>query len=99
MQVRLNSVAICCLGLMPWLPSQNQAQQSTNLLAHEGSVLSVAFSPNGNTLASGGSDCTIILWDTLSGKVCCTLKGHDNTVFSLAFSPDGKILASASGDR
>jgi WD40 repeat protein len=61
-------------------------------------VWSVAFSPDGKTLASGGSDWTIKLWDTATGKERATLKGHRGDVFALAFSPDGKTLASAAGD-
>src|SRR5690349_8158108 len=69
-----------------------------------GPVRSVAFSPDGKTLASassakkGTSDDTIKLWDVQTGKEQATLKGHTGNVWSVAFSPDGKTLASASGD-
>ena len=61
-------------------------------------VKSVAFSPDGKTLASGGGDNVIHLWDIRTGKREMTLIGHTNGVFSLAFSPDGKTLASGSVD-
>ena len=61
-------------------------------------VKSVAFSPDGKTLASGGGDNVIHLWDIRTGKREMTLMGHTNGVFSLAFSPDGKTLASGSVD-
>ena len=61
-------------------------------------VKSVAFSPDGKTLASGGGDNVIHLWDVETGKNKMTLIGHTHWVFSLAFSPDGKILASGSVD-
>ena len=61
-------------------------------------VKSVAFSPDGKTLASGGGDNVIHLWDVETGKINMTLIGHTHWVFSLAFSPDGKILASGSVD-
>ena len=61
-------------------------------------VKSVAFSPDGKTLASGGGDNVIHLWDVETGKSKMTLIGHTHWVFSLAFSPDGKTLASGSVD-
>ena len=61
-------------------------------------VNSVAFSPDGKTLASGSEDATIKLWDVASGKELRTLAGHSGCVDSVAFSPDGKTLASGSDD-
>ena len=61
-------------------------------------VKSVAFSPDGKTLASGGGDNVIHLWDVETGNRKMTLVGHTHWVFSLAFSPDGKTLASGSVD-
>jgi hypothetical protein len=65
-------------------------------------VTSVAFSPDGKTLASGSGDHTIILWDVSNPKspvqLGKPLNGHTAEVTSVAFSPDGKTLASSSGD-
>ena len=58
---------------------------------------SVAFSPDGRTLASGSYQ-EIKLWDAGSGQLKQTLKGHDDRVHSVAFSPDGSTLASGSGE-
>jgi WD40 repeat protein len=66
---------------------------------HEDLVNSVAFSPDGNTLASGGFDDAIKLWDVSSGKLLTTFKGHSNFVLSVTFSPDGNMLASSSYDK
>ena len=65
----------------------------------ESAVESVAFSPDGTTLASGSSDETVRLWDVASGAQLATLEGHTDGVESLSFSPDGTTLASGSSDE
>ncbi|RMH72250.1 MAG: serine/threonine protein kinase [Cyanobacteria bacterium J007] len=67
--------------------------------AHDGWVWSVAFSPDGQLLASGSSDRTIVFWDPETGQRRRTLKGHSDGVYSVAFSPDGLVLASGSQDK
>src|SRR5215510_9403693 len=63
---------------------------------NSGIVYSVAFSPDGKTLASGSSDNTIRLWDVGAGRLIRSITGHGGAVYSVAFSPDGKTLASSS---
>ena len=72
--------------------------EANRLEGHSNGVLSVAFSPDGKTIASGSSDNTIKLWN-LEGKELRTLTGHSNWVWSVAFSPDGKTIASGSYDK
>ena len=62
------------------------------------SAWSMAFAPDGKTLASGGLDNLIVLWDLATGRRKATLKGHSNSVYTVAFTPDGKTLASGGLD-
>ncbi|MEN3002201.1 MAG: hypothetical protein ABDI19_10240 [Armatimonadota bacterium] len=66
---------------------------------HGGYVYSVAFSPDGQLLASGSEDRIIRLWRVADGQLLRTLTGHTHIVYSVAFSPDGQLIASASGSR
>jgi WD40 repeat protein len=61
-------------------------------------VLAVAFSPDGKSLAIGGTDTQIHLANTTDGKVARSIAGHTGSVTSLAFHPGGAVLASASKD-
>jgi WD40 repeat protein len=69
------------------------------LTGHTSSVMSVAFSPDGRTLASSSRDKSIRLWEVATGKLIRTLREHTADVYAVAFSPDGKSLASGSGDK
>ena len=69
------------------------------LEGHRHWVISVCFSPDVPTLASGSGDRTVRLWDVETGACARTLEGHGNGVRSVSFSPDGRTLASGSADR
>lgn len=69
------------------------------LEGHSGWVESVAFSPDGQLLASGSYDQTVCLWNMATGGLQTILEGHAHPVRSVAFSPNGRLLVSASEDQ
>ncbi|TGZ80763.1 WD40 repeat-like protein [Ascodesmis nigricans] len=62
------------------------------LEGHSYAVFTLAFSPNGKTLASGSYDNTVRLWDPATGTSRRTVEGHWSGVTTLAFLPDRDIL-------
>lgn len=69
------------------------------LTGHRDKVVSVAFSPDGNLLASGSADTTANLWQVGGGRRIASLGSHEGWVRSVAFSDGDDLLATGSADR
>jgi serine/threonine protein kinase len=72
---------------------------SVYYLGHTDEVFSVAFSPDGTRLASGGADGTAQVWDATTGNRLFTYLEHSGTITSLAWEPSGTRMASAGADK
>jgi WD40 repeat protein len=97
---------VAAAGRDPRIMVRNTTTSGSNLTVsrlerHKSEVTSLAFSPNGQMLASASQDGTLILWDVPSGQpVYSLLVGSvdpekQNPIVAVAFSPDGSRLVSA----
>jgi len=97
------------LAVAAWRINPSSAARSAMLAAaarpgiailggYNGAVLSVAFSPDGNTLASGAADDTVQLWDVPTRQPIGLSLSNTGSVDWVAFSPNGKTLATGDAD-
>jgi WD40 repeat protein len=69
-------------------------KEPLTLPGHDGSVQTIAFSPDGRSLASGGVDQVVRVWDVETGQEVRIFRGHTGSVRRLAYHPDGTRIAS-----
>ena len=88
-------------GAKPAVEVKGEGCAGAKLKGHKKPVNTLAFSPDGKLLVSGGADGAIKLWALPEGKLLATLTGHSGGsvgVAGVAFSSDGKLLASGGAD-
>jgi WD40 repeat protein len=78
--------------------AKGDRQRLFTLQGHTGWVRTIAFSPDGQTLASVSEDGTVKLWNLADGECQSTLCESTDSVYGVAFSPDGRLLASGGND-
>lgn len=98
--LRLTFLLLLLVIALPLQADDTSAALRVNSLqVYSGPLDSVAFSPDGRLLASGGRDNTVRLWDVLTGDMVLSSVAHEDWITSLAFSPNGQILATGSRDN
>lgn len=101
-----------CVALHPGAPLLAFSSGSTVLLAdaetgavyrvlegHAARVTGVAFSPDGERIATSSWDRTACVWDTRSGALLATFEGHTDAVTCVAFDADGARVVTGAGDH
>jgi WD40 repeat protein/serine/threonine protein kinase len=80
-------------------PLQGREGQETPTLPDTDEIWSLAVSPDGHKIASGGWAMPAKVWNARTEKVSVEFPGHKEIVFCVAWRPDGRRIASAGGNR
>src|SRR5262249_26623253 len=95
---RLLASALAAMMLIELAVAQ-QASLVGTLEGHTEAVYSVAWSPDGKTLATAGFDNTVRLWEATTRTEVRKFEGHTKIVMTVAISPDGKQILSGGNDN
>ncbi|AMV31474.1 WD domain, G-beta repeat [Pirellula sp. SH-Sr6A] len=66
---------------------------------HSDAIYGVAWSPDGQSLATSGYDKSVRLWSVATGELVRTFSGHNGAVYDVDFDPTGQVIATASADE
>ena len=93
-----DQVAVGCSNGKMQVYNISNASKNIDINAHTGFVWTVAYSPDGNYLITGGSDKKVKIW-TKTGAAMRTLDGHTDAVYQVKVSNDGQYIVSCSADN
>jgi WD40 repeat protein len=93
-----SAVSIAVLTVLGWTITIIASDELVILKGHTGGVTAVAFSSDGQILASASADDTVKLWHVSTGELHSTVGGHSGAICSMALSSDGKTLATGASN-
>ena len=82
-----------------WAVEKGSVKPVRDLAESQDAVFAVAFSPDGQRLATAGAERIVRVYETQTGKLLVQIEDHADWIFDIAFSPDGTRLATASRDK